>query len=66
MMRFYQKIGNFIYEFNSFAQFIAFTLGRLLAIPLLLLLLVALYFVLHWLGYIESTDSFYEVLHLFI
>ena len=33
-MRFYQTIGNFTFEFNDIPQFIAFTIGRLLALPI--------------------------------
>ena len=64
-MRFYQTIGNFTFEFNDIPQFIAFTIGRLLALPIFIGLFILWYLILYWLGYIDSLEPLIEVWHLF-
>lgn len=65
-MTFYQQIGSFIFEFKSVGQFIAFTLGRLLAIPVFIGLIILWYFALYWMGYIDSVEPLLAVLRIFI
>ena len=65
-MTFYQKIGDFIFEFKTVGHFIAFTIGRLLAIPVFIGLLVLWYLVLYWMGYIDSIEPLLAIWHIFI
>jgi len=60
-MRFFKEFNGFIFEFNSIGEFLDFCLGRIFGVIVFIGLIVGWYFLLYFMGYIESVEPFFRV-----
>ena len=60
-MRFFKEVNGFIFEFNSIGEFLDFCLGRIFGVIVFIGLIVGWYFLLYFMGYIESVEPFFRV-----
>ena len=60
-MRFFKEVNGFIFEFNSIGEFLDFCLGRIFGVIVFIGLIVGWYFLLYFMGYIESVEPFFRL-----